>query len=236
MSARPAATALARVPLLARVPPALMPAAFARLRALLFALALVPLARLVTLGFTDGLGANPVEFVARSLGTWALVMLCATLAVTPLRRVTGWAWLARLRRMAGLYCFFYASLHVLAYVGLDQWFAFAAIVKDIAKRPYITLGFASYVLLIPLAATSSNAMVKRLGSRNWQRLHRAVYAIAPLAVLHSWWQRAAKNNLHEPQLYALAVGVLLGLRVLHWWRTRQGSTVSRAKSSCTVSR
>jgi sulfoxide reductase heme-binding subunit YedZ len=243
MAARPApATVAASIPLLARVPPfarvpaALAPATFKRLRALLFALALLPLARLFNLGLTGGLGANPVEFVIRSLGTWALVLLCVTLTITPLRRVTGWAWLARLRRMLGLFCFFYASLHVLAFFGLDQWFAFDAVLKDIAKRPYITIGFASYLLLIPLAATSTNAMVKRLGGRNWQRLHRAVYVIAPLVAAHFWWQRAAKNNIHEPALYALAIGILLGARVLHAWRARQGSTVSRANNSSTVSR
>lgn len=242
MAARPAANAwsgvppLARVPLFSRVPAVLAPPAFARLRRLLFALALVPLARLVYFGFAGGLGANPVEFVIRSLGTWALVMLCVTLTITPLRWVTGWAWPVRLRRMFGLFCFFYASLHVLAYVGLDQWFALDAILKDIVKRPYITIGFASYLLLIPLAATSTNGMVKRLGGRNWQRLHRAVYVIAPLVAAHFWWQRAAKNNLHEPALYALAVGALLAVRLLHRWRERQGSRASRANSSSTVSR
>lgn len=187
MAARPiAASLIAGVPLLSRVPPVLAPPTFERLRALLFLAALLPLARLVYLGVGGGLGANPVEFVIRSLGTWALVMLCTTLAVSPLRWLTHWAWLARLRRMFGLFCFFYATLHVLSYVGLDQWFALGAIFKDILKRPYITVGFAAYLLLIPLAITSTNAMVRRLGGRNWQRLHRAVYAIAALAILHFW--------------------------------------------------
>jgi sulfoxide reductase heme-binding subunit YedZ len=223
-------------PLLLRVPPVLAPLTFARLRVLLFALALLPLARLVYRGLIGELGANPVEFVTRSLGTWTLVMLCVALTVSPLRWLTGWAWLARLRRMFGLLCFFYASRHVTAYMGLDQWFAIDAILKDIFKRPYITIGFAAYLLLIPLAATSTNAMVRRLGGRSWQRLHRAVYAIAPLVVLHFWWQRAAKNNLGEPLVYAVVIAFLLGLRALRWWRERQGSVDSRANSSSMVSR
>ncbi len=237
MTARPiAARPIAGVPLLSRVPPVLAPATFGRLRALLFIVALLPLARLFYLGSAGGLGANPVEFVIRSLGTWALVMLCTTLTVSPLRWLTHWAWLARLRRMFGLFCFFYASLHVLAYVGLDQWFALNAIFKDIVKRPYITAGFAAYLLLIPLAITSTNSMVRRLGGRNWQRLHRAVYVIAALAILHFWWQRAAKNNLNEPLVYALVVGLLLGARALRGWLTRQGNMDSRANSSSVVSR
>lgn len=229
----PRAAALRRGP--SRGPAVLTPAAFRRLRALLFALALVPLARLVYLGAAGGLGANPVEFVIRSLGTWALVLLCVTLAVTPLRRLTGWAWLARLRRMSGLFCFFYACLHVLAYAGIDQWFALDAILKDVVKRPYITIGFASFVLLLPLALTSTDAMVRRLRGRNWQRLHRAVYLIAVLVVLHFWWQKAAKNNVGEPLIYATVVGVLLGSRALHRWRG-QGSVDSRANSASIVSR
>jgi sulfoxide reductase heme-binding subunit YedZ len=201
---------------------------------LLFTAALLPLVRLVVLGFIGGFGANPVEFVIRSLGTWALVMLCATLAITPLRRLTHAVWLVRLRRMAGLFCFFYATLHVLAWVWLDHWFDVGSIVKDVAKRPYITLGFAGYLLLIPLAATSTNAMVRWLGGRNWQRLHRAVYAVAVLAALHFLWQRAAKNNLVEPSIYAAVLLALLGVRVLRRWR--QGSSVSPAKSDSTVSR
>ena len=145
---------------------------FAAVRAALFVLALVPFAELVRLGFTGGLGANPVEFVLRWLGTWTLVALLATLSITPLRWMTGWAWLIRLRRMLGLYAFFYGTLHVTSYVWIDHFFDWAQIVDDIAKRPYLTFGFVAYVLMIPLAITSTNAMVRRLGGRNWQRLHR----------------------------------------------------------------
>ncbi len=223
---RPATDARA-LPWLARVPAALSPETFARLRAALFALALAPLVRLVWLAVTDGLGANPVEFVVRSLGTWTLVFLCITLAVTPLRRATGWAWLLRLRRMFGLYTFFYATLHLLAIAGIDLGFDWAAIVKDIAKRPFITVGFAAYVLLIPLAATSTNAMVRALGGRNWQRLHRLVYVIALLAILHYWWHKAGKNDFAQPTVYAVIVGLLLGVRLVRWVRDGRPSGVGR---------
>lgn len=199
----------------AAVPPALPPRAFAAVRAVVFALALLPFAELLRRGFAGGLGANPVEFVLRWLGTCTLVALLVTLAITPLRRLTGWAWLVRLRRMLGLYAFFYGTLHVIAYVAIDHTFDWAAIVDDIAKRPYLTFGFLAYVLMIPLAVTSTNAMVRRLGGRNWQRLHRSVYAVAALGVLHFWYHKLAKNDLAEPMLYAAVLGVLLGSRLLH---------------------
>ena len=206
--------------LFGRVPPALPAPVFARLQAALFLLALLPLLRLVYLGVTDGLGANPVEFVTRSLGTWALALLCVTLAVTPLRQLTGWAWLLRLRRMSGLFCFFYALLHVATFVVLDHWFDLQAIVTDIIKRPYITAGFAAFVMLVPLAITSSNAMVRRLGARNWQRLHKLVYLIALAAILHFWWHKAGKNDVGEPTIYAIVIGGLLGMRLARWFSTR----------------
>lgn len=217
MSARPIPWL---APLASRVPVALASRTFARLRAVLFVAALLPLARLVVLGFTQGLGANPVEFVIRSLGTWTLITLCVTLSITPLRLATGWAWPLRLRRMLGLFTFFYALLHFGAYLWLDQWFDLAAIGKDVLKRPYITAGFAALLLLVPLAVTSTNGWVKRLGGRNWQRLHRLVYVISLLAILHFWWQRAAKNDFGEPMLYAIAIGLLLGLRLLRAARSR----------------
>lgn len=213
MSARPL-----RAPLTSKVPVALAPRPFGLVRAALFAVALLPLARLLYLGVAGGLGANPVEFVIRSLGTWTLIALLVTLSITPLRLATGWAWPLRLRRMFGLFTFFYAALHFSAYLWLDQWFDMAAIVKDVLKRPYITVGFACLLLLLPLAITSTNGWVKRLGGRNWQRLHRLVYVIAPLVVLHFWWQRAAKNNLDEPMTYAVIVAALLGVRLLRWLR------------------
>jgi len=229
-----------QVPLLARlapgIPPLLAPRAFARLQAALFVAALLPLARLFFLGFSAGLGANPVEFVIRSLGTWTLVALVVTLSITPLRLATGWAWPLRLRRMFGLFTFFYAMLHLSAYVWLDQWFDVAAIWKDVLKRPYITVGALTLLLLVPLAVTSSNGWVRRLGDRNWQRLHRLVYVVAGLAVLHFWWQRAAKNDVGEPLAYAIVIGLLLGVRLLRLVRRRYGSTDSSANNSSTVSR
>ncbi len=217
MSARPAPLL---APLASIVPAALSPRTFNRVRAALFLAALLPLVHLFYLGFADALGANPVEFVIRSLGSWTLITLIATLTVTPLRLATGWAWLLRLRRMFGLFTFFYALLHFSAYLWLDQWFDLAAIWKDVLKRPYITVGFSGLLLLVPLAVTSTNGWVKRLGGKNWQRLHRLVYAIAVLAVLHFWWQKAAKNDVGEPLFYAVIVGALFGVRLLRWWRNR----------------
>jgi sulfoxide reductase heme-binding subunit YedZ len=218
------------------VPQALAPRTLARLKAAVLVVALLPLARLFWLGAGDGLGANPVEFVVRSLGTTALTFLVVTLSVTPLRLATGWVWPLRLRRMLGLFTFFYAALHCTAYLWLDQWFDGAAIVADVAKRPYITAGFAALLLLVLLAVTSTNGWVRRLGGRNWQRLHRLVYAIAGLALLHFWWQKAAKNDLAEPLAYAVVIGLLLGVRVLRWSRSRYGSVRSEANSSSTASR
>lgn len=173
-------------------------------------LCLLPLARLIALGLGDGLGANPIEFITRSTGTWTLVGLLVTLSVTPLRRLTGRAELLRYRRMLGLFAFFYASLHFVTYIWLDQFFDPAAIARDIVKRPFITVGFSAFVLLIPLAATSTHAMMRRLG-RRWQLLHRLVYAIALLGVIHYLW--LVKKDLTEPLLYGGVLALLLALRL-----------------------
>ncbi|NTX28348.1 protein-methionine-sulfoxide reductase heme-binding subunit MsrQ [Burkholderia pyrrocinia] len=187
-------------------------------KVLVFAAGLYPLVRLVLFGLTDRLGANPIEFITRSTGLWTLVMLCITLAVTPLRRMTGSATLLRFRRMIGLFAFFYATLHFTTYLWFDKWFDVVAILKDVGKRPFITVGFVAFVLLIPLAATSPRAMVRRLG-RHWATLHRAIYAIALFGVLHFWWMRAGKHNLAQPKLYAAIVAALLGWRLVAWgWR------------------
>ena len=188
------------------------PRVIAWAKAGLFVLALLPLARLVWLGFSDGLGANPIEFITHSTGTWTLVGLLATLSVTPLRKLSGWNWLLRLRRMLGLFAFFYASLHFITYIWLDQFFDLGAVLKDVIKRPFITVGFLAFVLLIPLAVTSTNAMVKRLGGKNWQRLHRLVYVIAILGVTHYWW--LVKKDITQPLIYALILAALLAFRVL----------------------
>jgi sulfoxide reductase heme-binding subunit YedZ len=192
------------------------------LKALLFVAALLPLARLVlggTLEWFGGLGANPIELVTRSTGTWTLVLLVASLAVTPLRRATGLNWLVRLRRMLGLFAFFYAVLHFTTYLWFDQWFDVQAMVKDVIKRPFITMGALAFVLMIPLAATSTDAMVRRLG-RRWSMLHRLVYAVAVAAILHYWWHKAGKNDFSEVGWYAAAVALLLGWRVFDRLRAR----------------
>ncbi|MEM5344497.1 protein-methionine-sulfoxide reductase heme-binding subunit MsrQ [Paraburkholderia azotifigens] len=191
-----------------------------------FVAALYPLARIVLFGFTGGLGANPIEFITRSTGLWTLVFICITLAVTPLRKLTGWNALLRFRRMLGLYAFFYGALHFTTYFWFDKWFDLAEIVKDIGKRPFITVGFAAFMLLIPLAVTSPKAMVRKLG-RRWQTLHRAIYLIAALAILHFWWMKAGKHDLILPKIYGAIVIALLGWRVAIWARDRIGQ---RARS------
>ncbi len=180
-------------------------------KALVFILCLGPLARLIAGGILDRLGANPVELITRSTGTWTLTFVMVTLAVTPLRRLSGWHWLARLRRMFGLYAFFYASLHFTTYIWLDQYFDIAAIAKDVVKRPFITIGFGAFTMLLPLAATSTDAMVRRLGGRNWIALHRLVYVLAVCGVVHYWW--LVKRDITLPAIYALVLAALLGYRV-----------------------
>jgi len=194
------------------------PAALRAIKAALFALALLPLARLGLFAWLGKLTANPIEFVTRSTGTWTLSFVLITLTVTPLRRVLDWPWLLRLRRMLGLFAFCYACLHFTTYVWLDQFFDARAIVKDVVKRPFITAGFAAFVLLIPLAATSTNAMIRRLGAHNWQRLHYAVYAIATLGVVHYWW--LVKKDVTQPLYFAAAAALLLGYRIIY--RLRSG--------------
>jgi methionine sulfoxide reductase heme-binding subunit len=187
------------------------------IKAALFVLCLWPLAYYV-LGFEqDALGANPIEAVTRGMGLWALRFLLITLTVTPLRKLAHLPWLGRLRRMLGLFTFFYASLHLMTYVWFDQFFDWGAIAKDILKRPFITAGMIAFVLMVPLAVTSSNAMVRRLGGRRWQELHRTIYAIAMIAVLHFWWM--VKLDTREPMIYGLIVAALLGIRF--WWREQE---------------
>ena len=183
------------------------------IKAVAFALCLVPLARLAWLGTHHRLGANPIEYITHSTGWWTLCFLLITLSVTPLRRLIGWNWLLRMRRMLGLFAFFYVSLHFVTYIWLDQFFDWHSMLKDIAKRPFITVGFTAFVLLIPLAATSTNAMVRRLGARRWQRLHRAVYVIASLGVLHFWW--LVKKDIREPLVFGTLLALLLLARVIY---------------------
>lgn len=190
-----------------------------RIRALLFVLALLPLARLFWLGINDGLTANPIEFIERSTGTWALVCLLVALALTPLRLITGIAWPIQLRRMAGLFMFFYACLHFATYLWLDHWFDWGEISSHIIEHPYVLVGFAAFVLSVPLALTSNNAMMRRLGTR-WKQLHQTVYLIAILGVLHFWW--LVKKDIREPLAYALVLLVLLAIRLYFRHARRAG--------------
>ncbi|WP_265922736.1 protein-methionine-sulfoxide reductase heme-binding subunit MsrQ [Cupriavidus nantongensis] len=218
----PAAAAAARKPAgLATLSPQRVRA----LKLVIWVLALLPFVRLLYLGATGQYGANPLEFVTRSTGTWTLVMLCLTLAITPLRRLTGWNWLIRMRRMLGLFAFFYGLQHFLLWIGVDRGFDLAYMIKDVYKRPFITVGFTAFMLMVPLALTSTNGMVRRLGGKRWQALHRLVYAIAVLAILHYWWHKAGKNDFSEVSIYAAVVFVLLGMRV--WWRLRKPAAGTR---------
>ncbi len=189
-------------------------AAISAIKALVFIVCLLPAANLALGWQADALGANPIETITRASGEWALRFLLITLTVTPLRRLTGLHWLLRLRRMLGLYAFAYAAAHFAIYLWLDQFFDWRAIALDILDRPFITVGFAAFVLLIPLAATSNSLAIRRLGGRRWQALQRAVYGIAILAVVHYWW--LVKADVLEPAIYALILAALLGVRA--WWR------------------
>ncbi len=184
----------------------------------LFVLCSVPLAWLVWDGVTNNLGANPVETVRRYTGDWTLRFLLIALTVTPLRRLTGWHVVVRLRRMLGLFAFFYACLHFVSYIWLDQFFMWDAIMEDILDRPYITVGVASFLLLIPLAVTSTNGMARRLGGRRWQRLHQLVYVIAVLGVIHFLW--LVKSDISEPVIYGAILALLLGFRLFLHLRAR----------------
>ena len=176
---------------------------------LVFVLCLLPLAWLVYGAVADQLGANPAEALIRGLGDWSLRFLCLALAVTPVRIHTRTPQLARYRRMLGLFCFFYVCLHLLAYGWLDMGLDVADIGRDILKRPFILVGFTAWLLLLPLALTSTNGAVRRLGGKAWRNLHRLVYVVAPLALLHFFWMRAGKQDFAEVAVYAVILGVLL---------------------------
>ena len=194
---------------------------------LLFVAALGPFAWLLWGAIANTLGPNPAEALIRGTGDWTLRFLCLTLAVTPLREATGWHALARLRRMLGLFVFFYALLHFTAYAWLDMGLDAAAIVADVPKRPFILVGTLALLLLLPLAATSFDRAIRALGAARWRALHRAVYAIAGLAVLHFFWMRAGKNDFAEVAVYAAILGVLLGWRGWRSWRSRRRAAPAR---------
>ncbi len=180
-----------------------------------FAAALIPAARLAYRAYTGNLTANPIEFITHATGDAAVMLLVITLVVTPLRRLTGWNELIRLRRMLGLFSFFYACLHLLTWAVVDKFFDVQTMIVDVFERPFITIGMVTFVLLLPLAITSTAGMIRRLG-RRWQQLHRLVYVAAITAVVHFWW--GVKADIREPRLWALALCVLLGFRL--WWMLR----------------
>lgn len=219
LNQRPAGTGLAQ-----RLQPWLLKPAT---KGVLFLLCLGPLAWLVYGAWANALGPNPAEALIRSTGDWTLRLLCATLVITPLRQWSGLPALLRFRRMLGLFTFFYACVHFLAYGWLDKGLELAFILKDIAKRPFILVGSLALLLMLPLAATSFNRAIRALGARRWQALHRAVYAVALLGLLHFFWMRAAKNDLAEVAAYAAVIAVLLGWRIVHALGRRRAQPPSR---------
>jgi methionine sulfoxide reductase heme-binding subunit len=185
-----------------------------RFKLAVFVFCLVPLGQLLYYAWTDNLSANPIEFITRFTGSWALILLLASLSVTPLRKTLGWNDLIKFRRMLGLFAFFYALLHFSTYMVLDHFFDFPAIVKDIIKRPYVTAGFTGFVLMIPLAITSTTAMIRRLGKR-WQQLHRLVYVAAIAGIIHFYW--LVKADIRRPVQYGAVLLLLLGFRLAVRW-------------------
>ena len=192
---------------------------FKIIKAGLFLLACLPFLRLFIFAFLDQLGANPLEAITRNTGDWTLYLLCITLSITPLRRLSGWAWLIALRRMMGLFTFFYASLHFLAFLWFDHFFDVQAMLLDVVKRPFIAMGFATFLLLLPLAITSTNKMMSRLGKR-WKTLHQLIYLIIIMGLLHFWWMRAGKQNFAQPLLISVIALILLGSRLVTWWQNK----------------
>lgn len=201
------------------------------LKMIVWLLCLTPIGLLVSDGLRGELGANPIERVMNDLGFYTLVLLVASLAITPLRRITGQNWLIRFRRLLGLFAFFYVFLHFATYIALDQEFSPDAILKDIAKRPFITLGFAAFVLLVPLAATSTNWSIRKLGGRTWNRLHKLVYVSAALGVIHFWLK--VKADHFEPNTFGAILAILLLFRAGVWWRNRVKAAPGAAVSART---
>jgi methionine sulfoxide reductase heme-binding subunit len=190
-------------------------------KAILFILSLLPFAWLCYGIYSEQLGANPTEYLTRATGDWTLRFLCLALLVTPLRVLTATPQLARFRRMLGLFVYFYATLHLLCYAWFDMQWVVADIIKDIPKRPFILVGFTAFVCLTPLAATSFNRAIKAIGAKRWQSLHKLVYAVAGLAILHFFWMRAGKNNFAEVFVYAVILTTLLGWRVLQYVKKKR---------------
>ena len=199
-----------------------------RLKGVIFLLALWPLAKLIVLGYQDDLGANPIEKILRNTGFWTLTFLTLTMAVTPLRQISQRVWLGRFRRLLGLFAFFYGVLHFSTYLVLDQFFDWANIVKDISKRPYITVGFTALVLMTPLALTSTDGMLKRLGGKRWRQLHRLVYLITAAGVAHFWW--LVKKDISQPVTFAILLTLSLAIRAFYARQTGENQRVTKARS------
>ena len=197
-----------------------------------FAAGLVPLAVLVRAALSNALGANPIEAVTHTTGDWTLRFLLLTLAVTPLRWITGWNPIVRFRRMLGLFAFFYGTLHLLTYVVLDKFFAWHEILRDVMHRRFIMVGALAFTVLIPLAATSTAGMIRRLGGRRWQALHRLIYLSAVAGVVHYWW--LVKADVSKPRMYAVVLGTLFTIRLAVAWRRRQQPT-SRLSPRASIS-
>jgi methionine sulfoxide reductase heme-binding subunit len=198
------------------------------LKPVTFIACLIPLGQLLYNAWTDNLSANPIEFITHFTGDWTLIFLLASLSVTPLRQISGWNELIKYRRMLGLFAFFYAVLHFATYMVLDHFFDFQAIVKDVMKRPYVTAGFTGFVLMIPLAITSTAGMIRRLGKR-WQQLHRFVYVVGIAGVIHFYW--LVKADIRRPVQYGAVLALLLGYRLVVKWMPALWSRLAQSSSS-----
>jgi sulfoxide reductase heme-binding subunit YedZ len=195
-------------------------------KAFVFLISLLPFLFVVWRGFRGDLTANPVEFLQHQTGDWTLRFLIFALCITPFRKVLDLPELISFRRMLGLFAFFYVSLHFFTYLGPDQSFSFAGMLKDVVKRPFITVGFAAFVLLIPLAITSTAGWVRRLGGKRWQALHRSIYVCAILGVIHYYW--LVKSDIRKPLFYGILVGALLAWRATNWWFKRRSLAIANA--------
>jgi methionine sulfoxide reductase heme-binding subunit len=201
------------------------------LKPIVFLAALLPLAQLIFRQLTTGLGANPVEVMTHRTGLTALILLFITLAITPLRKMTGLYWLIQYRRMLGLFAFFYACLHFLIYAVLDQSLDLASVTKDVYKRPFITVGFLAFILMFPLALTSTKGWIRRLGKR-WQQLHRLIYVSAAAGALHFFW--LVKKDKREPLIYAAVLALLLGYRAVNYFLSRKSLPATRTAAPAKV--
>jgi len=198
------------------------------LKPVTFIACLIPLGQLLYNAWTDNLSANPIEFITHFTGDWTLIFLLASLSVTPLRQISGWNELIKYRRMLGLFAFFYVVLHFATYMVLDHFFDFQAIVKDVMKRPYVTAGFTGFVLMIPLAITSTAGMIRRLGKR-WQQLHRFVYVVGIAGVIHFYW--LVKADIRRPVQYGAVLALLLGYRLVVKWMPALWGRLAQSSSS-----